>query len=250
MSADEPDNPYADFTFDLAMAHRIVTLGRRLADRCEGIVQSGPFAGMRFDTAVADGCLLPKLLGCYEMELHPAIADAARREPEIVVNIGSAEGYYAVGLARVLPAARIFAYDTDAMARERCGEVARANGVDGRVTVRDGIGPEDFAAFAGSRVFVLCDIDGGEYALLDPARAPALAGFDLLVETHPLGNPPTAEFAARFGQSHDAEIIGPTARDPDAFPLLADLSPEDGMLALFERVEPTPWVYLRSRGRA
>ena len=248
MSTDEPDNPYADFTFDVALAHRIVTLGRRLAVGCEGIVQSGPFAGMRFDTGVTDGCLLPKVLGCYEMELHPAIADAVARAPDIVINIGSAEGYYAVGLARLLPAARIFAYDTDALARDRCGEVARANAVDSRVTIRDGIEPEDFAEFAGARVFVVCDIDGGEYALLDPARAPALAGFDLLVEMHPLGNPPVAEFAARFRQSHDARIIQPTRRDPNTFPLLAGLSPEDGLLALFERVEPTPWVDLRTRG--
>ena len=248
MSTDKPDNPYADFTFDVALAHRIVTLGRRLAVRCEGIVQSGPFAGMRFDTSVADGCLLPKMLGCYEMELHPVIADAVAREPDIVVNIGSAEGYYAVGLARLLPAARIFAYDTDAVARDRCGEVARANAVDSRVIVRDGIEPEDFAEFAGARVFVVCDIDGGEYALFDPARAPALAGFDLLIEMHPLGNPSPAEFAARFQHSHDARVIQPTARDPSTFQLLAGLSPEDGLLALFERVEPTPWVDLRTRG--
>lgn len=42
-----------------------------------------------------------------------------------------------------------------------------------------------WAPFAGHRVFVLCDIEGGEAAVLDPTVAPALRDFDLLVETHP-----------------------------------------------------------------
>ena len=44
--------------------------------------------------------------------------------------------------------------------------------------------PEDFAAYAGQKVLVLCDIEGAERELLDPAQAPALAGMDIIVESH------------------------------------------------------------------
>ena len=59
---------------------------------------------------VPDGDLPPKLLCCYEAELHPAIERAAARNPQLIVTIGCAEGYYAVGMARVLLAARVHAF--------------------------------------------------------------------------------------------------------------------------------------------
>ncbi|MGY8961129.1 MAG: hypothetical protein ACKVKG_16705, partial [Alphaproteobacteria bacterium] len=108
------------------------------------------------------------LLGCYEQELHLTFNDALSRTPGVILNIGCAEGYYAVGVARLLPDARIYAYDINDLARERCAAIARLNGVDDRVTIGGLFSPEDFAAFEDQRVLVICDIEGGEYALLDP----------------------------------------------------------------------------------
>src|SRR4051812_25893346 len=34
------------------------------------VVQAGPFAGMRFADHTTEGCYAPRLLGCYEHELH------------------------------------------------------------------------------------------------------------------------------------------------------------------------------------
>ena len=42
----------------------------------DAIVADGPFAGLRL-SVVAEGCSLPKLLGCYEEELHPVIESLA-----------------------------------------------------------------------------------------------------------------------------------------------------------------------------
>jgi hypothetical protein len=153
-------------------------------------------------------------------------------------------------VARLLPDARIYAYDINDLARERCAAIARLNGVDDRVTIGGLFSPEDFAAFEDQRVLVICDIEGGEYALLDPTLAPALAGFDLIVETHPLGQKSTFDFARRFLKTHEIQIIQPVAGDPGAHPILSNLSHTEGLLALFERLEPTPWVYLKSRGQA
>lgn len=47
--------------------------------------------------------------------------------------------------------------------------------------------PKDFAAHttsAGHRVLVFCDIEGAERDLLDPVAEPALAGMDIIVESH------------------------------------------------------------------
>ena len=95
----------------------------------------GPFQGMRFGSRAAEGCYLPKLLGCYEHELHPIIARLPRRGYRRVVNIGCAEGYYAVGLARLLPTATVLAFDSTAGARKLCAELAALNGVAERIAI-------------------------------------------------------------------------------------------------------------------
>jgi len=234
--------------FEATLAQRIDAIARGVAPRLGATVLGGPFVGMAFDRAIAEGCLLPKLLGCYEAEIAPVVAGVGARGYDVIVNVGCAEGYYAVGLARLAPSARIVASDRNPRARAKCGEIARRNGVGDRVTVRDALAVEDWAAFAGQRVFVLCDIEGAEDALLDPVAAPALCGFDLLVEVHPDAGLVPEAFAARFASSHDADWYHPAARDPEAFPQLAGLSPLDRALVLVERLTPTPWVHLRRRG--
>ena len=83
-------------------ARRRAEITNVLFNTQKGNVLSGPFAGMAMlpESSWGDGDLAPKLLGCYEAELHPAIAKAISRKPKNIVNIGCAEGYYAVGMAR------------------------------------------------------------------------------------------------------------------------------------------------------
>ncbi|HYT43403.1 MAG TPA: hypothetical protein VEP90_13780, partial [Methylomirabilota bacterium] len=76
-------------------------------------VQSGPFKDMLISQKVAQSTNNEgnrtgiRLTGNYEIELHPTINKAISRNPHIIVNIGSAEGYYAIGLALALPNAKV-----------------------------------------------------------------------------------------------------------------------------------------------
>jgi methylase of polypeptide subunit release factors len=79
--------------------------------------------------------LLPKLPGSYESEVHAALEMLLKQDYSTIVDIGCAEGYYAVGLALRLPNARICALDTDSRARDSCAEMARLNCVDGRIQI-------------------------------------------------------------------------------------------------------------------
>ena len=97
------------------------TLLPQLGDR----VVAGPFAGMTYPPDSAEGYFVPKLLGCYEQELHPALAQFCQGRPGTVLNIGCAEGYYAVGLARALPNVTIYAWDIAPNAREKTARMPR-----------------------------------------------------------------------------------------------------------------------------
>src|SRR6185295_16905138 len=138
-------------------------------------VMAGPFAGMDFVKSSAEGCHIPKLLGCYEEELHGFLALLPQSGYRTVLNIGCAEGYYAVGIKRLLPDTTLVACDIDEKARAACQSLAAKNGVE--IDLRGEFTVEDFAAHSG-RVLVWCDIEGAERQLLDPLAAPSLRKFD------------------------------------------------------------------------
>lgn len=92
---------------EAVLAHCIAAVARRLLPGQGGTVRRGPFVGMALAHAGAEGCIIPKLLGCYETELTPVIARPGAAGHEVIVSLGCAEGCYAVGFARRAPTARL-----------------------------------------------------------------------------------------------------------------------------------------------
>jgi hypothetical protein len=212
-------------------------------------IRSGPFAGMEYVTAATEGALIPRLLGTYESELHPYLAAFAAEGPECVIDVGCAEGYYAVGLARLMPQATIHAHDIDPAARAACAELAAKNGVSERVQIGEAFAPEGFAAFAGRRALVMVDAEGAELDVLRPDLAPALAGMSLIVETHDVyRRGALEEIARRFAPTHQIAVVReqPKQFDPPAW--LQELPHLDRLLAVWEwRMAPTPWLVMRPK---
>ena len=152
--------------------------------RTAGRVRAGPFAGMRYVGGSVGSCFIPKLLGTYERELATKIEWICRCHPKLVVDIGAAEGYYAIGLALRVPQAQVVAFELDEGGQIALSAMARLNGVADRLTVRGRCGPQDLAAaLAGHPApVVICDVEGDEEALLDLEEVPALRNATVLVE--------------------------------------------------------------------
>jgi hypothetical protein len=218
-----------------------------------GVVQQGPFAGMRLlrDVAWSTGDITPKLLGTYEEELGPFFAAAGAAGYDQVLDVGCAEGYYAVGAARLLTSARVLAYDIDPRARATCGRAARENGVHGRVEVRGACSLEELERALGSarRTLLIMDCEGCELDLIDPARAPSLRRADCVIECHDFSGPGTAEkIAARLEATHALEVIRAGARDPHRFGVLAAMPDLWKWTAVCEfRPATMRWVTARAR---
>ena len=249
LASAEPGQRKLDAALRVLCKWRSHLLQAELVRRHGVEVLSGPFRGMSYLAASREGCHIPKLLGCYEAELHPAIEQAAARGYRHVINIGSAEGYYAVGFARRLPAARIGAFDTDPLAQDACRALAAKNGVADRIEVGGSFRQEEFARYSGESALVFCDIEGAELQLLDPKAAPALAGMDLIVECHDCFNPAISPaLAERFAATHEVELVRQSGRDAALPEMFAPLSELDRLIAVWEwRSGPTPWLVLRSR---
>lgn len=203
-------------------------------------VQAGPFQGLSYPPSVAtparliSHALLPKLLGSYEEELHPAVSELRRHTYSRVINIGCAEGYYAIGLARLLRAP-IYAFDNDAEARRLFGLMVHENGVAGRITLGTECTPEHLQALTPERALVISDCEGCERFLFAESVVPHLRRSDLIIELHDCVDPAISRTVpARFAATHHVEIIQRAPRNPADYPALRDMPPYSQALAVNE----------------
>ena len=230
---------------------RSVLIQNTLLQQQGTVVMEGPLAGLDFLPQSAEGCHIAKLLGCYEQPLLPFIEQAIQAHYPTILNIGCAEGYYAVGMARRMPDTKVLAFDLNPKAQATCQALAEKNGVTDRVQVGALFQPEDFAVYANQRILLLCDIEGAERELLDPEQSPALRGMDIIMESHECLIPGiTQEIIRRFEASHDITLVQDNGQRqlhhaPAWFNNLAHL---DQLLATWEwRSGPTPWLVMKAK---
>ena len=230
---------------------RSVLIQNTLLKQQGTVVMQGPLAGMDFLPQSAEGCHIAKLLGCYEQPLQPFIEEAINLAYPTILNIGCAEGYYAVGMARRMPNTQVLAFDLNPKAQEVCTTLAQKNGVSDRIKVGALFKPEDFESYAKQKVLVLCDIEGAKKELLNPELAPALKGMDLIVESHEcLISGMTQTLINRFKDTHNITLIQDNGQrqlkdSPQWFNNMAHL---DQLLATWEwRSGATPWLVMKAR---
>jgi hypothetical protein len=211
-------------------------------------VRSGPFAGMAYANAF-EGSQITRLLGVYEAGLHPHLQAFAAEGLDCMIDVGCAEGYYAVGLARMMPDLTVYAFDIEEKARIACAALAAANEVSDRVIIGGEFKPDGFEAFAGRRALVMVDAEGAELDILQPALSPALAGMNVIVETHDVFRPGTMKILVeRFSPTHSIVQVRQGQQLIDMPPWLSELSQLDQLLAVWEwRLAETPWLVMRPK---
>jgi hypothetical protein len=218
-----------------------------------GRVLGGPFAGMRYVGRAVGSAWCPKLLGTYELEIQAAVENAIGWRPDVVVNLGAAEGYYAVGLARRLLETKIIAYEACGQFHSLIGRLAARNGVAARCEVRGTatLAELEVDLATADRPLVVCDVDGAELALLDPDAAPTLRRAAILVELHDVltGQPIAEEIRGRFAATHDIEEFKSRRRTAADLPEGVRLPHRMVKIALAERdPDSEEWFWMRPRG--
>jgi hypothetical protein len=155
----------------------------------KGVVLDGPFKGMRYPTNQSFGsAFYPKILGTYEKELELLISNLLVDKYDLVIDVGCAEGYYAVGFAKFSKAQKVFAYDIEEKARELCSEMVKINNVSDKVVVSNFFDFEEYQKilneFPKSRILIILDIEGYEKIILDTKFKNIIINTDFLIEMH------------------------------------------------------------------
>jgi hypothetical protein len=207
----------------------VFPLALRAAEQFGYAVQSGPFIGMKYTrSAVLSRHATPALLGVYERQLYPFLEVAAQR-CDLVIDIGSAEGYFAVGLGRL--GNRVVTFDADPHERKICREMAAVNKVSDRVTVESWCTPSKLIGLVERkrRPLVISDIDGGELALFTPEVVSATRHCDLIIEMHGKDVTENSAFARRFDKA--VKILDSPTSDPTAIERLKFLGLDAARMA-------------------
>jgi hypothetical protein len=192
-------------------------------------VQDGLFKGLKYPGVRSYGStILPKLAGTYELVIQEQLQKLLdEKNYTTIIDIGCAEGYYAVGMALMQPEARVIAYDIAILAQALCAEMAELNGVRDRIEIAGECKKESLKSINpnNERILVICDCEGGEYELIKPENF--ISGeTDFIIELHDdsVDKIKNRELAESFGATHDVFMIKEKAKDPNQFASLEKLS--------------------------
>lgn len=173
-------------------------------------VLNGPFKGMKYPALSSVGSsLFPKLLGSYERELHQVTEGFFSENYSEIVDIGCAEGYYAIGLGLKLINAKVYAYDSDATARELCCQMAKVNNMKNRIIIKETCTAKELEDFKFTgKALIICDCEGYEKYLFNEQNVANLKNCDLLIEMHDfIDLNISGKMIDLFTDTHDLQII-------------------------------------------
>lgn len=167
-------------------------------------VVTGPFAGMKYLQSSVGSVILPKLIGTYEDELYKIFNLIKNKNYKCFIDIGAAEGFYAVGVKKFLlpQTQKVIAFEATKKGRKLIKKLAEINGINDIIIKGfcdlDGLS----AVLDKERTFIICDIEGGEYGLLNPDLI-NFTNCDLLIEIHHAGSRQQEhELIQKFSNTH------------------------------------------------
>jgi hypothetical protein len=218
------------------------SLAQQFSATCGLTVRYGPFRGLQYTPEAAQNRLLIcKLLGTYEQELHPIIDALAPDSYDCIVDVGSAEGYYAIGLALKTQAA-VFAFDAASAELALARQMAEHNGVADRVRLESWCDADTLVKLAAKhrRCFIVSDCEGYETELFTEQTIPALKTSDLLIELHGAAKD---VLVPRLQHTHNIHLIAAIARTDGNFAELEPFSPEQRRAAVNEYRGQQYWLW-------
>jgi hypothetical protein len=173
-----------------------------------GEVISGPFKGIKYIRLSYGSVLLPKLIGTYESELHSVIYSIQTKKYETFIDVGAAEGYYAVGIAKLLKGTRCIAFEKNAMARLMLERMAKKNRIILDIRGMCEVAELSSIMISKEPTLIIMDVEGVEFELFQDELLCTLTHTDLLIEVHPEKMEHSFEwFRVRFSATHVIQKI-------------------------------------------
>jgi hypothetical protein len=227
----------------------------KLSFNSEYKVLNGVFKDLQYPSLdITESALVPKIVGSYEYQLQPWMSRIINTNYSDIIDVGSAEGYYAVGLAKRMPNTVIHCFDINEKDIEFSKQMARVNNVS-NLTWNTFCDENTLLNFPyKGKTLILCDCEGYELKLFTEKVVDKCKDVDFLIELHDVYNPAiSSRILCIFQFTHTLKIVN--NRDVDYCMLngLENLSPKERAFALCEHRGGLyqnifmEWVFLTSK---
>ena len=231
----------------LETAHRLIA-------KVGSVVIYGPFKGLEYPTeSLATLTYARKIFGTYESELHETFEQIRQKKYDVLVDIGAAEGFYAVGLSLMFSGTDMYAFEARDDSHSLCTLMAELNGVKDTFYLGGLCTSESIQEILGQnrRALIVADCTGCELEILKPDQILGLRHCDIVMELHDFENEGitvSQMIASRFSDTHRVEIINVRPGAPTGH---IDLSGIDASIVtlLFkeQRHYSIGWAFLESK---
>lgn len=158
-------------------------------DLCDGTVRYGPFKGLKIEKDAYWGRLDlgGQCLGFYEKEILDFIAGIDSGEFSTFIDVGAADGYYAVGVIVSGKIGNVICFEQSESGREAIGRNWLRNGSPGSLKVLGEANIDSISALSSESLknaLVMIDIEGFEFQLLTDSVLGSFACCTLVIEIH------------------------------------------------------------------
>lgn len=199
-------------------------------------ILNGPFKGMKYPSIdITELTLVPKISGSYEAHLSLLVNEINKTNYNNIVDVGCAEGYYAVGFAMHLPNCMVHCFDVNEKDLQFCKEMANLNKVN-NLTYNNFCSQDTLINFNyQDKSLIFCDCEGYELELFNEVVISALKNTDVLIELHDIFNPTISSILLqRFEASHNVQIINNSNIDYSKMEGLENLTNAEKAFAVYE----------------
>lgn len=233
------------------VSERRARVSKELFEFCEGTVLHGPFKGLKLtsNTWWGGNDLGSMCFGLYEKELLDFLNSDLLSGRDIFIDIGAADGYYAIGLLKSKRVNKAICFELTSEGRNTIDKNWKLNEQPGQIEIMGDVFKDfklNITKVDLNKTIVLIDIEGAEFSFLDIEILRTLKEAVIAIEIHnwiPNFIDVYSKFLKDANEFFDIEILDRKERDTLMFEELRSLT-DDNRLLLTSEARPCVMRFL------